>query len=220
MHLDSLIHGLFITQTQFRLSTTFIPGNYYLHTYNWQSFKHLHTIIMYTFRLNTCGAFPLLIPLCSPFLVPFTYLETLLAVTGSCPPRSQVACKLTPPFSTLPLPSPLQIPSTQLIWALLWRLQDSGFSCPEQDWLPFSNSRLFMHFGQGEGSLDQHIKYGFLLFFIFCIADFVFSSKKKSKKSLVRGIFVLKVGQYRGKISRILCGFQIWRKILDKTPEI
>jgi hypothetical protein len=29
MHLDSLIHGLFTTLTQFRLLTTFISGNYY-----------------------------------------------------------------------------------------------------------------------------------------------------------------------------------------------
>jgi hypothetical protein len=39
--------------------------------------------------------FPLLIPL-APFSIPFTYLETLLAVTGSCPLWSQVADKLSP----------------------------------------------------------------------------------------------------------------------------
>ncbi len=52
--------------------------------------------------------FPLADSLLLPFLDPFTYLDTLLAVTGSCPPRSQVACKLTSPFSTLPhsLPTP------------------------------------------------------------------------------------------------------------------
>jgi hypothetical protein len=49
-----------------------------------------------------------------PFLFPFTYLETLLAVIGSRPPWSQVTRKLTSPFSTLPIPSPFQIPSTQV----------------------------------------------------------------------------------------------------------
>jgi hypothetical protein len=33
---------------------------------------------------------------------PFTYLETLLGVIGSCPPWSQVTLKLTSPFSTPP----------------------------------------------------------------------------------------------------------------------
>jgi hypothetical protein len=42
----------------------------------------------------------------------FTYLETLLGVIGSRPPWSQVTRKLTSPFSTLPIPSPFQIPSS------------------------------------------------------------------------------------------------------------
>jgi hypothetical protein len=36
-----------------------------------------------------------------PLLVPFTYLETLLAVTGSGPPWSQVTRKLTSLTATL-----------------------------------------------------------------------------------------------------------------------
>jgi hypothetical protein len=55
---------------------------------------------------------PLLIPLCSPFVSPSTYLAP-----SSCdrnrPPPSQVACKLTlfgPPFTQLS--HPLQIPRT------------------------------------------------------------------------------------------------------------
>jgi hypothetical protein len=114
-----------------------MPGNYYLHTYNWQSFN-IHTQLLCThLGFNTCGAFPLLffpllIPFCSPFLVPFTYLETLLAVTGSCPPRSQVACKLTSPFSTLPPSLPTPNSQYPLICASLRRLQEPGFSCPEQ----------------------------------------------------------------------------------------
>ncbi len=65
-------------------------------------------------RRYPLALFPLLIPLCSPFLVPFTYLETLLAVTGSCPPRSQAACKLSPPFldpSSFPPHSKLPVPN-------------------------------------------------------------------------------------------------------------
>jgi hypothetical protein len=48
------------------------------------------------------SAFPFLIPLWSPFVSPYL-LGTLLAVIGSCPPRSQVARKLISPF---PSPSP------------------------------------------------------------------------------------------------------------------
>jgi hypothetical protein len=55
---------------------------------------------------------PLLIPLCSPFLVPFNYLEPSLL--GQDP--SQVACKLTSPSLILPTLSPFQIPSTQVIY--------------------------------------------------------------------------------------------------------
>jgi hypothetical protein len=43
------------------------------------------------------SAFPFPIPFCSPF-VSLYLLGTLLAVTGSCPPRSQVARKLIFPF--------------------------------------------------------------------------------------------------------------------------
>ncbi len=67
-----------------------------------------------------CGAIPLLFispcwfPFCSPLSVPFTYLETLLDVTGSV----HLVLRLLvnwPPFShTSPNPSPLQIPSTQV----------------------------------------------------------------------------------------------------------
>jgi hypothetical protein len=46
--------------------------------------------------------FPFFIPFWSPF-VSLYLLGTLLAVIGSCPPRSQVACKLISPF---PYPSP------------------------------------------------------------------------------------------------------------------
>jgi hypothetical protein len=52
--------------------------------------------------------FPLL-----PFLFPFTYLETLLAVIGSRPPWSQVTRKLTSPFlnpSTFPPHSKFPVP--------------------------------------------------------------------------------------------------------------
>ncbi len=41
--------------------------------------------------------FPFLVPLWSPFVSPY-FLGTLLAVIGSCPPRSQVTRKLISPF--------------------------------------------------------------------------------------------------------------------------
>jgi hypothetical protein len=55
---------------------------------------------------------PLLIPLCLPFVSPFTYLAPS-SCDRNCSPRSQVVCKLTPfapPFTQL-TPS-LQIPRT------------------------------------------------------------------------------------------------------------
>jgi hypothetical protein len=96
MHLD-LIHGLFITQTQFRLLSTST------------------TAFMYTYTdYNIHGAIPLLF--ISPCCFPFASLSSplyLLVNPPSCdrirPPWSQVACKLTSPFSTLSqsLPHPI-----------------------------------------------------------------------------------------------------------------
>ncbi len=93
MYLASRTHGLFITWTQFRLLTTF----------------NIQTIIMYIYTewQHNHGAIPLfLLPLADSFFTslpfPFTYLETLLGVIGSCSPWSQVTRKLTSPFSTPP----------------------------------------------------------------------------------------------------------------------
>jgi hypothetical protein len=83
--------------------------------------------------LSPCFYFPLLFPLCSPFC------SLLLTWNPPCcdrirPPWSQVARKLISPSST---PShSLPIPNSQYpgyLCAPLWRLQDSGFSCPEQE---------------------------------------------------------------------------------------
>jgi hypothetical protein len=68
------------------------------------------------------GAIPLfLLPLADSFFTflpfPFTYLETLLGVIGSRPPWSQVTRKLTSLPQPFPIPSPLQIPSTQVKYA-------------------------------------------------------------------------------------------------------
>ncbi len=91
------------------------------HTYNWQSFRYLHTIIMYTFRLTIHAALsPCFL---SPCWFPFAPLSYSLLLTWNppcCdrihPPWSQVACKLTSPSLVLPTPSPFQIPSTQVIY--------------------------------------------------------------------------------------------------------
>ncbi len=45
---------------------------------------------------SPCSFLPLADSPCSLFYSPFTYLETLLAVMGSCPLWSQVADKLSP----------------------------------------------------------------------------------------------------------------------------
>jgi hypothetical protein len=63
---------------------------------------HIYTNINY----NVHGAFPLLY--CIPLLIPLAPLSNPLSLTWNTPcydrirpPRSQVACKLTSPFSTL-----------------------------------------------------------------------------------------------------------------------
>ncbi len=49
-----------------------------------------------------------------PLLVPFTYLETLLAVTGSVHLGLRLLVNWPPLSQPFPIPSPLQIPSTQV----------------------------------------------------------------------------------------------------------
>jgi hypothetical protein len=104
-YLAPRIHGLFITKTQFRLSTT-------VHS----TFRQLQAIIMYMHidRQHNYGAIPLLFASLfwfpfAPLPFPFSYLETLLDVIGSRPPWSQVARKLispspSPPHSKIPTP--------------------------------------------------------------------------------------------------------------------
>jgi hypothetical protein len=67
---------------------------------------------MYMAQLPWLFYSPLLISLCLPFVSPFTYLAPS-SCDRNCPPRSQVACELTPfaPPFTQPTPS-LQIPRT------------------------------------------------------------------------------------------------------------
>jgi hypothetical protein len=65
-----------------------VTGIHYVHEY-----RTSNTIC----EQSPCFLFPLSSSLLLPF-VPFYLLGTLLAVIGSCPPRSQVARKLTFPF--------------------------------------------------------------------------------------------------------------------------
>ncbi len=60
-----------------------------MHTYNWYH-SNVAAFIMYTntdyniyMAQSPCFLSPLADSLLLPFLIPFTYLETLLAVTGS-----------------------------------------------------------------------------------------------------------------------------------------
>jgi hypothetical protein len=83
----------------------------YIHMYNWQSFRHLHTIIMYTFSLiihvalSPCSF--------SPYWFPFAPLSQSPLLTWNPPccdrirlPWSQVAHKLISSFPSLPIYSP------------------------------------------------------------------------------------------------------------------
>ncbi len=67
---------------------------------------------------SPCFLFP---PCWFPFaslLLPFTYLETLLGVIGSRPPRSQATRKLTSPFLTpSPFPPHSKFPVPQVNYA-------------------------------------------------------------------------------------------------------
>jgi hypothetical protein len=98
----------------------------------------LQTFIMYTnINYNIHGAIPLLFisPCWFRFAPPLNPLY-LLGNPPSCdrirPPWSQVACKLTSPFSTLsPIPPSSKFPEPRLPSTSLWRPQESGFSCPE-----------------------------------------------------------------------------------------
>ncbi len=105
MHLDSLIHGLFITKTQFRLLSTF--DNNIIHIY---TAYNIYGAISLLF-ISPCR-FPFV-----PFFVPFTYLETLLAVTGPAHLGLRLLVNWPPPPQPFPILSPLQIPSTQVKYA-------------------------------------------------------------------------------------------------------
>jgi hypothetical protein len=66
---------------------------------------------------SPCFFTPLADSLLSPFFVPFTYLETLLAVTGSVHLSLRLLVNWPPLPQPFPIPSPLQIPSTQVKYA-------------------------------------------------------------------------------------------------------
>ncbi len=81
---------------------------------------------------SPCFLSPLVDSLLLPFVFPFTYLETLLSVTGSV----HLGLRLLVNWPPLPQPSPFpphsKFPEPRLSSALLRRPQESGFSCPEQ----------------------------------------------------------------------------------------
>jgi hypothetical protein len=90
-----------------------------MHIHNWYHSDVTGIHYVHERNYNIHGAIPLLF---LPLLILFCPLSDPLYLLGnppSCdrirPPWSQVACKLTSPFSTLSQPSPLQIPRTQVI---------------------------------------------------------------------------------------------------------
>jgi hypothetical protein len=75
---------------------------------------HIQYSYIYTWRNFPLFSLPLLVPLCSPFVPPSTYLAP-----SSCdrnrPPQSQVACKLTHLSHPSPnCPTPFKFPEPQL----------------------------------------------------------------------------------------------------------
>jgi hypothetical protein len=100
-------------------------------------------------------------PLADSPLLPFAPLSnpSLLTWNPPCcdrihPPRSQVACKLTSPFSTLsPIPPPSKFPEPRSPSTLLRRPQESDIFCPEHLHL---NSLTSLFIG------NQHLDESFL----------------------------------------------------------
>jgi hypothetical protein len=91
---------------------------------------YMTQITIYMAHSPCFPCFPLLIPLAP--LAPFS--DTPLLTWNLRPPRSQVACKLTPLSHPFPKPSPSKFPEPRLPSALLRQLQDeSGVFCPEQE---------------------------------------------------------------------------------------
>ncbi len=142
-YLASRIHGLFITWTQFRLSTTFISGNYHTHIYRLviirtitrNYYVHAYEWTMYYGAASCFLLFPFPIPFCLPFTSLYL-LGTLLAVIGSRPPWSQVARKLISPFLSPPhsLPIPKSRPPgvSQLNVRLIKTTSQNWLISPEQ----------------------------------------------------------------------------------------
>ncbi len=98
MYLASRTHGLHIYNLNtFRLLTTF---NHYTTTDNY--YVHAHRLTTYPWCNHPWRNPLVLLPLADSLLLsipfPFTYLETLHGVIGSCPPWSQVADKLSPQY--------------------------------------------------------------------------------------------------------------------------
>jgi hypothetical protein len=79
-----------------------------MHTYNWchsnaAGIHYIHEYkLQYTWRIPLAFYLPLLVPFCSPFWPLSTYLETLLAVTGSV----HLGLRLLVNWPPLPQPFP------------------------------------------------------------------------------------------------------------------
>jgi hypothetical protein len=100
-----LIHGLFITLTEFRLSTTFIPIIIIMHIYNWY---HSITTSILSYTRDDIDCMYTIIPLAP--LAPLVRPSSLTWNPPCCDrirlPHSRVARKLTPHFPHLPHVAP------------------------------------------------------------------------------------------------------------------
>jgi hypothetical protein len=109
-----------------------------MHIYNWchSNVTGIHYVHEYRLQYTWCNPLAFFSLCWIPFAPPSNPLY-LLGNPPSCdrirPPWSQVACKLTSPFSTLsPIPPPSKFPEPRVLSASLWRPQESGFFCLEQ----------------------------------------------------------------------------------------
>ncbi len=150
-----------------------------MHIYNWYHSNVIGIHYIHEHRLQYTWRIPLAfyLPLSIPF-APLSDPSVLTCNPPSCdrirPPRSQAACKLTSPFSTLsPIPPPSEFPEPRLPSASLWRPQESSISCPEQVYLALRHLFRFS-FSRFRAKLTTDFV---LLFALFCIQFSVSNAK-------------------------------------------
>jgi hypothetical protein len=142
-----------------------LTGNHLDNTDEHSFIMYMNTVtVQFIEQSPLLSAFPFPIPFCSPF-VSLYLLGTLLAVIGSCPPRSQVARKLISPFPSpnpytphSKIPTPWGFPdpnihltkTTSRIWVTRSSTRRNSHYCP------WWSSPIGGHWWRKKHQLDQY----------------------------------------------------------------